>query len=50
MFFKDFDYNYYNNSLKYVANNTFSITTVLVSTKGEVYLKDLFSKFENVGK
>ena len=51
IFFKDFDHNYYNNSLKHAANRTpFSITPVTVSTKREVFLKDFFSKFEDIGK
>ena len=49
--FKDFDQNYYNNSLKYAANRTiFSRTPVTVNTKSEVFLKDVFSKFEDIGK
>ena len=51
IFFKDFDHNYYNNSLKYPANRTlFSITAVTVGTKSEVFLKDFFSIFEDIGK
>ena len=51
IFFKGFDYSYYNNSLKYVANRTlFSKTPVIVSTKNEFFLKDFFSKFEDISK
>ena len=43
IFFKDFDHNYYNNSLKYAANKTlFSITPVTLSTKSEGFSKGLF--------
>ena len=49
--FKDFDHNYYNNSLKYAANRTlFSKTPVTVSTKSEVFLKEFFSIFEGMNK
>ena len=50
--FNDFDYNYYNNSLKYAGNRTpfFFVTPVTVSTKSKVYLKYFFCKFEDVGK
>ena len=49
-FFKDFGHNYYNNSLKYAANRTlFSITPITV-TKSEVFLRDIFSKVEDIGK
>ena len=38
--FKDFDHNYYNNSLKCAANRTiFSVTSVTVSTKSELFLE-----------
>ena len=38
--FKDFDHNYYNNSLKYAANRTiFSLTSATVSTKSELFLE-----------
>ena len=51
IFFKNFDHNYYNNSLKYAANRTFfPKTPVTVSTKNEVFLKDFFSKFEDISK
>ena len=49
--FKEFNHNYYNNSLKYAANRTlFSRTPVTVNKKSEVFLKDVFSKFEDIGK
>ena len=36
--FKDFDHNYYNNSLKYAANRTlFSKTPVIVSTESKFF-------------
>ena len=48
-FFKEFDHNYYNNSLKYAANRTlFSGTPVTINTKSEVFRKDVFSKFEEM--
>ena len=50
MFFKDFDDNYYNNSLKYATNRTLFSTAVSVSAKSEVFLKDCFSKFEDISK
>ena len=50
-FFKHFDHNYYNNNLKYAANSTLvSITPVTVNTKSELFLKDIFSKFKDIGK
>ena len=42
----NFDHNYYNNSLKY----TFSITSITVNIKSDIFLKDFFSKFEDIGK
>ena len=51
MVFKDFDHNYYNNSLKYAVTRTLPpIIPVAVTTKSEVFLKDFFSKFEGIGK
>ena len=42
----DFSHNRNNNSLKYAAN----ITPVTGSTKSDVFLKDVFSKFEAISK
>ena len=51
IFFKDCDHNYYNNSLKFSGNRTlFSIAPVNLSTKSEGFLKDFFSKFEDISK
>ena len=50
IFFKDFDHNYYNGSLKYTANRTlFFIALVTVSSKSEVFIKNIFSQFEDTG-
>ena len=32
------------------ANRALFLTAVLISTKSEVFLKDFFSKFEDIGK
>ena len=51
IFFKDLDHNYYNNSLKYVADITIlSKTPVTANINSEVFLKDFFSKFEDMSE
>ena len=35
---------------KTCLQNIFSVTPVTVSTKSKVFLKDFFSKFEDIGK
>ena len=51
IFFKDFDHNYYNGSLNMqLTEHFFSITLVTISSKSEVFIRNIFSKFEDTGE